>query len=177
MLSLATLLRDTDLRLRLLVAGPPQTLNAPVTWVHGTELADPSGYIHRGELVMTNGLWMSEVTPTEFVGSVRRVGARGVVFGLRVAQPTTPAELVSACRNAELPLAEIPIDVPFTAVSRAAAAVYERERHDVLSSTIQRGDALTNALSRGAGISGIIDVLRREHERPLVVIDRLGRLL
>ncbi|WP_214414109.1 PucR family transcriptional regulator [Sphaerisporangium fuscum] len=177
MFSLSSLTRDPSLELRVIFPGPPGALDAEVAWVHNTELADPSAYLRERELVMTNGLWLKDATPEEFVANVRRAGAAGVLFGLRPGVPATPKELVEACEAAELPLIEISPGVPFTAVSHAAAAMYAEERQSALVGMVRRGEALAGAISRGAGASGVLALLRRDHDLPLAVVDRAGRLL
>lgn len=163
--------------MRVLVDGSSGALDAEFLWVHNTELADPSTYVREDELVLTNGLWLAKTTASAFVSSLRRVGAAGVVFGLRAEMSTTPRELVDACERADLPLAEISTDVPFTEISQAAAAIRAELRHESLISTIRRGNALASALSSGAGASGVLRLVRRDHDLPLAVVDRMGRRL
>ncbi|WP_028921001.1 PucR family transcriptional regulator [Pseudonocardia acaciae] len=177
MLTLRALLDDPALELRLLEPGPAGALDAEVVWVHNTELPDPSPYVRERELVLTNGLWRDRVDPAEFVSQVAGANAAGIVFGLRVQTPRTPPEMVDACRDAGLPLLEISIAVPFTALSLAAAASYAEQRQDALVGMVRRGDALAGAISRGAGASGVLKVLRRDHDLPLAVVDRMGRAL
>ena len=54
MLSLATLLDNPALELRLLVPGPAGALGREALWVHNTELPDPSPYVRAGEIVLTS---------------------------------------------------------------------------------------------------------------------------
>ena len=177
MLSLATLLDNPALELRLLVPGPAGALGREALWVHNTELPDPSPYVREGEIVLTNGLWLQETTAAEFAASVRRAGAAGIVFGLRKETPATPPELVAACERQGMPLLEISIEVPFTAVTEAASAIHADQRRDALVGMVRRGDALASAISHGAGASGVLAVLRREHDLPLAVVDRMARSL
>ncbi|WP_412517615.1 PucR family transcriptional regulator [Actinomadura madurae] len=177
MFTLNSLLDDESLQLRVLVPGPPGALEEQVAWVHNTELPDPSGYVRRRELVLTNGLWDDRIAAAGFVANVRRARAAGIVFGLRPERRTTPGELVDACRDAGVPLLEISTEVPFTAISEAVATRYAEERQGALVGMVRRGDALATAISRGAGASGVLRILRRDHELPLAVIDRMGRLL
>lgn len=177
MLSLEALVADAALELRVLVAGPAGALRAEAVWVHNTELPDPSPYLREREIVLTNGLWLETTEPAEFVADVVKASAAGIIFGLRAERESTPQALVDACQAAGMPLLEISVAVPFTAVSRAAAAIYAERRQDALVGMVQRGDALASALSRGAGASGVLDVLRRDHDLPLAVVDRTGRLL
>ncbi|MEV0146174.1 MULTISPECIES: helix-turn-helix domain-containing protein [unclassified Nonomuraea] len=177
MFTLSSLAGDASLGLRVLVPGPPGALDEPLAWVHNTELPDPSPYVRERELVLTNGLWDGQVTPAEFVAGVRRARAGGIVFGLRAKVPRAPEELVKACEEAGLPLLEISAEVPFTAVSHAVSALYADQRQEALVGMIRRGDALATAISRGAGASGVLRVLTRDHDLPLAVVDRMGRLL
>lgn len=177
MLSLRRLLEQAELELTLLVPGDGEGVDRELLWLHNTELADPAPYVRPGELVLTNGVWLDETDPASFVDAVHRADAAGIVFGLRRETPTTPPELVEACRRAGLPLAEISIEVPFTAVTRAAATLLAETRLNELSGTVRRSGALASAISRGAGAAGILQVVRREHDLPLAVVDRTGRQL
>lgn len=177
MLSLAALLHDPTLRLRLLVLGAEGATEREALWVHNTELPDPSPYVRAGELVLTNGIWRNETTAAEFVASLMRAGAAGLVFGLRNESPTTPEDLVEACTGVGLPLAEIDVAVPFTAVTQAAAALQADQRREALLGLVRRGDALAAAISRGTGASGVLAVLRADHDLPLAVVDRTARNL
>ncbi len=177
MFTIRTLLDSPELGLRLLVEGRAGALDERVVWVHNTELADPSPYLGERELVLTNGMWLEQTGAAEFVGNVVRVGAAGIVFGLRQQRPRTPRAVIDACAAAELPLVEIAVGVPFTAVTRAAAGHYAAMRQTSLLGMVRRGDALTTALSQGAGASGVLEVLRRDYDVPLAVVDRAGRLL
>ncbi|MEV0196602.1 PucR family transcriptional regulator ligand-binding domain-containing protein [Nonomuraea sp. NPDC050691] len=177
MFTLNALVSNRDLELRILEAGPPGALQEPVTWAHSTELPDPSPYLRERELVLTNGLWDEQVSPDEFVTHVKRAKAAGIVYGLRAETPRTPPGLVAACRAAGLPLLEISQAVPFTAVSQAVSAMYADQRQQGVIGMVRRGDALATAISRGAGASGVLRVLTRDHDLPLAVVDRMGRLL
>jgi PucR family transcriptional regulator, purine catabolism regulatory protein len=73
-----------------------------------------------------------------------------------------------------IPLLEVSVAVPFTAISQAATAIYAKQRQNVLVAMARRGDALAGAISRGAGASGVLRVLCRDHELPLAVVDRMG---
>lgn len=177
MLSFRRLLEQAELELTLLVPGGADGVDRELLWLHNTELADPAPYVRPGELVLTNGVWLDEADPAAFVDAVHSAGAAGIVFGLRKETPTTPVDLIKACRRVGLPLAEISIEVPFTAVTRAAATLLAESRLSELSGTVRRTGALAAAISRGAGAAGILQIVRREHDLPLVVVDRTGRQL
>jgi PucR family transcriptional regulator, purine catabolism regulatory protein len=177
MLSLAALLADDALELTLLVPGPPGAVEREVLWLHNTELPDPSPYIRETELVLTNGLWRATVEAETFVSALTRARAAGLIFGLTEQTPTVPTDLVDACVAAELPLAALSIVVPFTAITQAAARIQGAARQDALVELVRRGNALATSISRGGGAEGVLNVLRRDHDLPLLVADRMGRRL
>jgi sugar diacid utilization regulator len=176
-LSLSALLDDPTLELTLLVPGTPGATDREVLWLHNTELSDPSPYIRATELVLTNGLWRGTVDSAGFVDALLRARAAGVIFGLTEQTPTAPADLVDACAAAGLPLAAVSIAVPFTAITQAAARIQSDARQVALSKLVRRGNALASSIARGGGAEGILGVLRRDHDLPLLVVDRLGRRL
>ncbi|MGW7276158.1 PucR family transcriptional regulator [Streptomyces sp. NPDC054864] len=178
MLTVGALVAVRELGLSVLVTGPPEALETELSWVHTTELPDPSGYIGRSELVMTNGLWMPEVVPAAFVEACCAAGARGIVFGLLDTTPETPPPLIDACRKADLLLLQLPIEVPFAAVTHAAANVLADDRRSPLIATLRRAETFADTLAAEHGAEGVLRVLRREHPKlPLALVDRTGALL
>jgi DNA-binding PucR family transcriptional regulator len=97
-------------------------LDRPISWVHTTELRDPSRYLHGGELVCTVGIGLQ--TPQDcvtFVESLTRAGAAGLCFGVGDVHDTVPAELITAAARDGLPILIAPPNVPFSSVSRYVA--------------------------------------------------------
>jgi sugar diacid utilization regulator len=177
MLSFGALLDDKALELTLLVPGNADALAREVLWLHNTELPDPSPYVRATELVLTNGLWRDTVDASRFVAAIQRARASGLIFGLTEQTPTTPSDLIDACAAADLPLAALSIAVPFTAITEAASRIQGEARQHALAGLVRRGNALATSISRGGGAEGVLDVLRRDHDLPLLVVDRLGRRL
>ncbi len=176
-LSLEALVDDPALELTLVVPGPSAATSREVLWVHNTELPDPSPYVRATELVLTNGLWRDSVTADRFVAALQRARASGLIFGLTEETPQLPTDLVDACTAADLPLASVSITVPFTAITEAAARLQGASRQEALAGLVRRGNALATSISRGGGAEGVLEVLRRDYDLPLVVVDRLGRRL
>ena len=184
MIDLCSLLTDTSLGLRVLVGADGATGRAgqdepdrPVRWVHITELPDPALYVREYELVLTNGLGFDgESSAERFVASVKRSGAAGIVFGLRRETPVMPHELVDVCARERVTLLELGISVPFTAVSRAVAALYAEQRQQELMGVVRRNNDLVQVISRGDGMVAVLGVLRRDHPGlDVTVVDRAGR--
>jgi sugar diacid utilization regulator len=177
MLNLRALLDDSALELTLVVTGPRDAVDREVLWLHNTELPDPSPYVRATELVLTNGLWRSSVTAEQFIAALANARASGLIFGLTEQTPQPPQDLVNACAIADMPLATVSVSVPFTAITETAARIQSAARQDALASLVRRGNALATSISRGGGAEGVLEVLRRDHDLPLVVVDRMGRRL
>lgn len=100
----------------------PGDLDRPISWVHTTELRDPSRYLHGGELVCTVGISLQTEQDCEaFVDSLTRAGAAGLCFGVGDVHDSVPATLIAAASKAGLPILVAPPNVPFSSVSRYVA--------------------------------------------------------
>ena len=84
-----------ELGIDLLVEG--RDPDRPVTWVHVSELDDPTPFLSGGELLLTTGL--GPATRTDAHRFVERLSAADVVglgFGVGLSSDRVPGELVSA---------------------------------------------------------------------------------
>src|ERR1044072_5990229 len=117
MLPLGDLIGDLAVRL---VAGEAGLEN-PVRWIHISELEDPTPWMSGGELLLTTGLQLD--TPDRqraFVGRLADHQLAGLGFGTGFTHASVPDAVVAAARERDLPLVEVPYDVPFIAVTEAA---------------------------------------------------------
>ncbi|MGD9516177.1 PucR family transcriptional regulator [Mycolicibacterium sp.] len=144
--------------------GAAQELDRPVSWVHTTEMRDPSRYLRGGELVCTVGISLhTEQDCATFVDALSRAGAAGVCFGVGDEHDTVPTALLAQCRLHGLPLLLAPPSVPFSQISRFVAEYW-------LGSEIAVARA-TNAL-----VPELLSSLRR-HDSPRQLLDSAGQVL
>ncbi|WP_187281281.1 PucR family transcriptional regulator ligand-binding domain-containing protein [Nonomuraea sp. C10] len=130
----------------------------PVSWVHSTDMADPSGYLGGGELILTIGLWrQAEGDAERFVQALHRSGAAALGYGVEAPGADIPADVLDACRSIGLPLVRVPHEVPFIEVARAFHAAANAERHD-LRRLVRHHEALAAAVS-GGGMPELVRVL------------------
>lgn len=158
----AALIARRDLGLRLICAGAPGALEESVTWAHQSELADPTQFSEPNEVLLTTGLSLPRegMTPPQEVRSaceryVRRLaGSRTVAlgFGVGVHHPTTPAALIEAAERHRLPLFEIPVDLPFSAISKAVSRALAEEENERL----RRTHAAQRRLIAAAGTADVV---------------------
>lgn len=173
-LSLRDLVADPRLKLRL-VAGAPAA--STVESAHTSDLPHPGRYILPGELVLTNGLWLKETTPSAWVEEVQLAGAAGLGFGLSDHQREVPTELVEACEAVGLPLLEVPEDLSFSLVSKH---VHERTAgyaSAALRRQLLRARRLTQSLVSGGGHQALVDFLTAETGLSAAFVGPGGRLV
>ena len=69
------------------------------------------------------------------------------------------------------------MDVPFTAVSQAMAELQADARQHELARSISRGNALAQAVARGADARGLLRLLTQDFELPVALVDASGQVL
>ncbi|WP_090708201.1 PucR family transcriptional regulator [Mycetocola miduiensis] len=176
--SLRRLLDMRELDLSLLAGGTPDRLAAPISWIHSSDLADPTPFLDAGQMVLTTGTQFDResTSQTDYDRYVERLASHGIVgigFGTEVVQGTPP-ELVTACERLGLPLFEVPYRVPFIAVIRAAADLLAEAAHarDTWALNAQR--AISFAALKPDATAAILKELSRQMRRFVALVDARG---
>lgn len=174
------LLHNAGLGLRLLAGSDSAKLSAPVSWIHSSDLADPTPFLDAGQLVLTTGTQFDPATATAdtFTGYVGRLadhGVLGIGFGTEVIQAGTPAGLIEACDRFDLPLFEVPYRVPFIAVIRSVADLIAEAAHarDTWALNAQR--AISFAALKPDAVGSILGELSRQLGRWVALYDSRGQ--
>ncbi len=172
--TVAALAADSSLRLRVLVdAGNDDRL---LRGVHVSDLDHPAQYAFPGELLLTNGLWLTTTDPRDWVQEARAAGVVAIGYGVGEMGTITPPAVVQACREADLPLVEVPADLPFSAIGEC---VMERNRASDATVRLQlmRLRRLLEELARGEGYGAVVELLRRETRLPVWLVGPGGHSL
>ena len=103
-LTLRDLVAMPELKLELHTSGPD--VDRAITWVHVSELLDPTPFLTGGELLLTTGLAFGADTagaaddgPPGYVERLRSAGVVGLGFGTGLSHDEVPAELLAAARR------------------------------------------------------------------------------
>src|SRR6185295_5625933 len=105
MLTVRELLRDLDVG----VLAGEANLDAPVRWVHISELADPTPWLSGGELLLTTGLAVtSPEAQRDYINQLADHGLAGLGFGTGFTHAQVPAALIETAAERDFPLVEIP---------------------------------------------------------------------
>ena len=144
--------------------------------VHVSDLDHPAQYAFPGELLLTNGLWLTTTDPRDWIQEARAAGVVAIGYGVGEMGSVTPAAVVQACRDAGLPLVEVPADLAFSAIGEC---VMERNRASDATVRLQlmRLRRLLEELARGEGYGAVVELLRRETRLPVWLVGPGGHSL
>lgn len=174
-ITLAELTADAGLGLRVVWADDEARVR-PWSWVHSSDLADPTPFLGDGDALLTTGTqWSSDDDIEPWVARLAAAGVPGIGFGTEVIRDGTPEALVAACRQHGVALVEVPYRTPFIAVTRAVADADARERYARVRWTLATQRALALAALRPSGVSAVLDELGRRIDAPVALLGADGR--
>ncbi len=151
------LLSMKALGLVLRFEGAQHALEAPIHWVHQSELVDSTLFTEPGEVLITAGTQLpstgelpaGELTKTydQYVRRLRDTSVVALGIGVGVHHETAPQALLDAARLYGLPVFEIPWEVPFSAVIKAVS----KSRSDAEHAYLRRTNSAQRRLITAAG--------------------------
>ncbi|MFF5105031.1 PucR family transcriptional regulator [Streptomyces sp. NPDC000134] len=175
--TLASLVHHSALKLAVRAGG--DRLDAPVRWVHASELADPVPYMEGGELLLITALKLDAEDPQAMRRYVRRLAGAGVVglgFAVGVHYEDIPAALVEAAEQEGLPLLEVPRRTPFLAISKAVSAALAAEQYRAVTAGFAAQRELTKkALTDGP--EGLLAALAAQVDGWAALYDASGAVV
>src|SRR5918999_1292304 len=119
--------------------------DAPVRWVHISELPDPTPWLSGGELLLTTGIQLGgEERQREFVRLLSGHHLAGLGFGTGFDHARLPEALLDEAAELDFPVFEVPYELPFIALTEKAFTRLVNEQYEIL----QRGIAIHKRLER-----------------------------
>jgi purine catabolism regulator len=170
-LTVRELLRDLDLP----VLAGEANLDAPVRWVHISELADPTPWLSGGELLLTTGMGLE--TPErqrEYIAKLADHGLAGLGIGTGLGHDEVPAELVRTAAERDFPLVEVPYDTPFIAVTEKAFGRLVNEQYALLQRSIAVQESLQRIVLSERGLDALAAALATTVGGTTLVFDGRG---
>ncbi len=156
MLTLRTLVDELGLDV---VAGE-ESAEAPVRWVHISELPDPTPWLSGGELILTTGLQLSSARrQREFVRLLADHHLAGLGFGTGFNHQHVPEALLEEAAAAGFPVFEVPYELPFIAVTEKAFARLVNEQYEVLQRSIAIHKRLERLVLEERGLGELVRAL------------------
>jgi purine catabolism regulator len=161
--------------LRLTLHTRTAAVDRPVSWVHVSELADPTPFLEGGELLLTTGLAQQPGRPpADYVRRLADAGVVGLGVGTGITHSTVPAGLVAAGDACGLAVLEVPRATPFIALSRAVAAALAAEEYAAVSRTSTALQDLTRAALAPGAPGAVLDRVAREIGGWALLMDAAG---
>src|SRR6201993_164706 len=171
MLTVRELLRGLDVRL---VSGE-EAIDAPVRWVHISELQDPTTWLAGGEVLLTTGMALE--TPQqqrEFLNRLADHQLAALGFGVGFSHEAVPRALVQAAVEREFPVFEVPYEVPFIAVTEAAFTQLVNEQYAVLRRALAAHERLERVVLSERGLEALAGTLATLIGAAVLVFDGRG---
>lgn len=176
--------RDLDLRLASDEAAlPADALDAPLRWVHSSDLADPTPFLADDLLLLTTGTQFASLSGIDgdsveysaYVARLRARGVRGLGFGTEVVRDGIPPALAEACREQGMPLFEVPYRTPFIALARANAEAIAAQAYARRTWALAAQRAISLAALRPDGLAATVAELARQLDAWVGLYDATGR--
>ncbi|WP_024355596.1 PucR family transcriptional regulator [Leucobacter chironomi] len=176
MATLSDLLSLPDLGLRLIQAGSG---DPEISWSSVTELLDLSAYLDGGEIIMTTGLALApdDARWRDFVASLSRARVAAIGFGIGVNHDRVPQPLIAAASMYRVALFEIPLPVPFIAVSKAIAALIRADELRAARGALQAQQRLLDGARGGQRPAEVLASVAQATGRQLALVASDGAVL
>ena len=174
MLTVRELLRGLDVRL---VSGE-EAIDAPVRWVHISELRDPTPWLSGGEVLLTTGMGLD--TPEQQRELIVRLADHQLAalgFGVGFSHDEVPGALVQAAAEREFPVFTVPYEVPFIAVTEAAFTQLVNEQYAVLRRALAAHERLERVVLSERGLDALAGTLATLIGAAVLVFDARGEPL
>src|SRR4051794_29030115 len=151
---------------------------APIRWVHPTELDDPTPWLSGGELILTTGMRLRSVAvQRDFVERLASHHVAGVGFGTGFDHDAVPKALLTAAREAGLPVFEVPYELPFIAITEKAFTALVNSQYEVLQRSISIHRRLERLLLEEHGLDELVRAISVTVGAAVVVLDPRGETL
>lgn len=176
--TLRTLLDDPSFPLRVLTRLDDDALDRPLSWVHSSDLLDPTPYLEAGNLLLTNGAQFSPDPDADealaYCRRLRELGVAGLGFATDIIHDRVPETVVRAGEAADLPIVEIADRAPFIRIIRFVADIIAAEGAARLSWLLDAQRAVARAAVREDGLREILATLSRLLDAWVELYDAVG---
>jgi PucR family transcriptional regulator, purine catabolism regulatory protein len=152
--------------------------DAPVRWVHITELPDPTPFLSGGELLLTTGIQLdSEDRQRGFLRRLSDHHLAGLGFGTGFDHETLPEALLDEASALGFPVFEVPYEMPFIALTEKAFTRLVNEQYEVLQRGIGIHKRLERLVLEERGLDEVVRALAAAIGGAVVVISSRGETI
>jgi DNA-binding PucR family transcriptional regulator len=157
------------------LAAGEQTADAPVRWVHISELPDPTPWLSGGELLLTTGLSLDGTQQQrEFIRLLHAHHLAGLGFGTGFDHDTLPSALLGEADELGFPVFEVPYELPFIALTEKAFTRLVNEQYELLQRSIAIHKRLERLVLEERGLDELVRALAAAIGGGIVVLSARG---
>ncbi|MDX6440210.1 MAG: hypothetical protein QOF45_2793 [Gaiellaceae bacterium] len=151
----------------------------PIRWVHVSELPDPTPWLEGGELLITTGLGIGELSrpQREYVRRLAEHGLAGLAFGVGFGWAEPPEALADEAEQVGFPLVTVPYDVPFIALTKAISAQLANAQLARVERALEVHERLAHAVLEGRGAPALLAIVGEHVGCSLALVDEAGRVV
>jgi PucR family transcriptional regulator, purine catabolism regulatory protein len=151
---------------------------APVRWVHISELPDPTPWLSGGEIILTTGLQLTSAKrQRDFARLLGDHHVAGIGFGIGLEHEHVPEPLLEEARTAGLPVFEVPYELPFIALTEKAFGRLVNEQYEVLQRSIAIHKRLERLVLEERGLDELVGALSAAIGGMVMVLDARGETI
>src|ERR671919_2253793 len=152
--------------------------DAPVRWVHISELPDTTPWLSGGELLLTTGIQLeSEERQREFVTLLSGHHLSGLGFGTGFDHDGLPEALVDEAGRLGFPVFEVPYELPFIALTEKAFTRLVNEQYEVLQRGIGIHKRLERLVLEERGLDEVVRALAAATGGAILVLSARGETI
>lgn len=143
------------------LAAGSRGIDNPVSWVHSSELPNPTPWLEGGELLLTTGLAVGDSVRTQraYVRRLAKHRLAGMGFGLGFGWSAVPPALVDEANRLDFPILTVPYKLPFVALTKAIYRRLASEQLELLTRAIGVQEQLARAVIAGEGLPALLAIL------------------
>jgi PucR family transcriptional regulator, purine catabolism regulatory protein len=163
--------------LPLEVAAGADGLDREVSWLHVSELEDPTPFLGGGEFLLTTGLGVGELAAAQraYVRRLARHGLAGLGFGVGFGFAEVPASLVDEAEKLGFAVVTIPYEVPFVAITKHAVTRLANDQLERVTRALEVNERLAEAVQEGRGLEALLAIVSGHLGCSLALLDERRR--
>lgn len=172
---------DDVVRLPVVQRGAPEVVSSrrctdPIRWVHVGDVADLSGLLQGGELVLTTGASLLN-SPTTYLNGLAAAGAIGVIVELGESGPELPPSAALLARDADLALVVLHREIRFVEVTEVVHRHIVAEQYDAVAFDRLVHTRFTELSMQRATVATILEAAGEMLGEPIVLEDLSHQVL
>lgn len=179
-LLLSQVIQDNELGLEVIAGAAGIDARGPVTWIHTSELPDPSKWLRGGEILLTTGYGVRRAPKAQrrLISNLDALGCVGIGLGIGDWLKVVPAVMIEEADRRGFPLFTVPYTTPFSIVTKHVAQKIFEEQYTMLQPGVDPRRHILAQVLLGKDIHSIAQALaERVAGSSVLLLNYFGQLL